>query len=186
MWCLYLCNSTYFVLELIGAEAKIFPNNWVITMAAEALGADSIWRYHLTSIGNPIMEISWSYNHLISTMGFPILIRWHLYIGPSYLHNGISYTDKMTSLYWIRALVPFVNILSSAMLMMMLNDRNLDFHEEGFQLLMPYQCLEIMQLYFYPSQLIRVDNHGRYNRIVVSLFSCLIQGLYNASQGPIS
>ena len=22
---------------------------------------------------------------------------------PSYLHNGISYTDKMTSLYWIRA-----------------------------------------------------------------------------------
>ena len=24
---------------------------------------------------------------------------------PSYLHNGISYTSKMTSLYWIRALV---------------------------------------------------------------------------------
>ena len=24
---------------------------------------------------------------------------------PSYLHNGISYTDKMTSLYWIRALI---------------------------------------------------------------------------------
>ena len=24
---------------------------------------------------------------------------------PSYLHNGISYTGKMTSLYWIRALV---------------------------------------------------------------------------------
>ena len=23
---------------------------------------------------------------------------------PSYLHNGISYTGKMTSLYWIRAL----------------------------------------------------------------------------------
>ena len=25
---------------------------------------------------------------------------------PSYLHNGISYTDKMISLYWIRALAP--------------------------------------------------------------------------------
>ena len=25
---------------------------------------------------------------------------------PSYLHNGISYTGKMTSLYWIRAQVP--------------------------------------------------------------------------------
>ena len=24
-------------------------------------------------------------------------------VRPSYLHNGISYTDKMTSLYWIQA-----------------------------------------------------------------------------------
>ena len=24
---------------------------------------------------------------------------------PSYLHNGVSYTDKMTYLYWVRALV---------------------------------------------------------------------------------
>ena len=31
------------------------------------LGPESIWRWHLTSIGNP-------------TMGFPILIRCHLYI----------------------------------------------------------------------------------------------------------
>ena len=28
----------------------------------------------------PIMEIRWSYDRLISTMGFPILERWHLYI----------------------------------------------------------------------------------------------------------
>ena len=27
-----------------------------------------------------------------------------IYIRPSYLHNGISYTGKMTYLYWIRAL----------------------------------------------------------------------------------
>ena len=28
-------------------------------------------------------------------------------VTPSYLHNGISYTGKMSSLYWIRALNPF-------------------------------------------------------------------------------
>ena len=59
-------------------------------------------------------------------MGFPILVRWHLYIEsgpyqyrkshcgdktilrPSYLHNGISYTGKMTSLYWIRSQYAFI------------------------------------------------------------------------------
>ena len=44
------------------------------------LGADSLKRYHLTTIGNPIVEIRRSYDRLISTMGFPILTRWHLYI----------------------------------------------------------------------------------------------------------
>ena len=36
-------------------------------------------------IGNLIVEIRRSYDHLISTMGFPILVRWHFYIesGPS-------------------------------------------------------------------------------------------------------
>ena len=42
---------------------------------ANALEADSIKRCHLTSIGNPIVEIRRSYDHLISTMGFPILVR---------------------------------------------------------------------------------------------------------------
>ena len=28
---------------------------------------------------------------------------------PSYLHNGISYTGKMTSLYWIRSQLPLPN-----------------------------------------------------------------------------
>ena len=32
------------------------------------------------SIGNPIVEIRQCYYSLISTMGFPILVRWHLYI----------------------------------------------------------------------------------------------------------
>ena len=48
-------------------------------------GAESISRCHLTSKGNPIVEIRRSYDRLISTMGFPILVRQHLYIesGPS-------------------------------------------------------------------------------------------------------
>ena len=45
-----------------------------------ALGLDSIKRCHLTSIGNPIVEIRRSYDCLISTMGFPIPVRRHLYI----------------------------------------------------------------------------------------------------------
>ena len=32
---------------------------------------------------------------------------------PSYLHNGISYTGKTTSLYWIRALIPILFMPSS-------------------------------------------------------------------------
>ena len=55
------------------------------TKIADALfhkeqGADSIKRCHLTSIGNPIVEIRRSYDRLISTMRFPILVRRHLYI----------------------------------------------------------------------------------------------------------
>ena len=48
-------------------------------------GPDSIKICHLTSIGNPIVEIRRSKDRLISTMGFPILVRCHLYIesGPS-------------------------------------------------------------------------------------------------------
>ena len=43
-------------------------------------GAESIKRCHLTSIGNPTVEKRWSYDRLISTMWFPILVRWDLYI----------------------------------------------------------------------------------------------------------
>ena len=43
-------------------------------------GADSIKRCYLTSIGNPILELRWSCNHPIFTMGFHILVRRHLYI----------------------------------------------------------------------------------------------------------
>ena len=43
-------------------------------------GPDSIRRCCLTSIGNPTVEIRESYDRLISTMGFRILEKWHLYI----------------------------------------------------------------------------------------------------------
>ena len=41
-----------------------------------------------------------SYQYRKSHCGDKTILR------PSYLHNGISYPGKMTSLYWIRALVP--------------------------------------------------------------------------------
>ena len=47
---------------------------------ANALEADSIQRCHLTRIGNPIVEIRRSNDRLISTNGFPTLVRWYLYI----------------------------------------------------------------------------------------------------------
>ena len=40
-----------------------------------------------------------SYQYRKSYCGDKTILR------PSYLHNGISYTGKMTSLYWIRALI---------------------------------------------------------------------------------
>ena len=42
-----------------------------------------------------------SYHYRKSHCGDKTILR------PSYLHNGISYTSKMASLYWIRALVYF-------------------------------------------------------------------------------
>ena len=41
-----------------------------------------------------------SYQYRKSYCGDKTVVR------SSYLHNGVSYTGKMTSLYWIRALVP--------------------------------------------------------------------------------
>ena len=47
----------------------------------------------LTSIGNPIVELRRSYDRLISTMGFPTLVRWHLYIE--------SGSGPYTIIWWI-------------------------------------------------------------------------------------
>ena len=45
-----------------------------------------------------------SYQYRKSHCGDKTILR------PSYLHNGISYTGKTTSLYWIRALIIMVGI----------------------------------------------------------------------------
>ena len=66
---------------------------WVKTeITGNAQGPDSIWIWHLTSIGNHIVEIRRSYDRLISTMGFPILVRWHLYIesGPRFVLTSMA------------------------------------------------------------------------------------------------
>ena len=83
------------------------------------------------NMGIPIIKVRWSWDHLIFIIEIPILVRWHLCIEmapwgwfnikmpsyqyrnshcrdkmvlwPSYLYNGIPYTGKITSLYWIRA-----------------------------------------------------------------------------------
>ena len=44
------------------------------------LGTESISRCHLTSVGNPIVKIRRSYDRLISTMGFLLLVKWYLNI----------------------------------------------------------------------------------------------------------
>ena len=69
-----------------------------LTRCRKYLGPDSIYRWHLTSIGNPIVNIRRSYDRLISTMRFPILVRWHHYIEsePWWGHAGhVEYSCVM-------------------------------------------------------------------------------------------
>ena len=53
-----------------------------------------IQRCHLTSIGNPIVKIRQSYDRLISTMEFPILVRRHLYIESGRWCLNLNISDK--------------------------------------------------------------------------------------------
>ena len=61
-------------------DVKYVWRDSVVTYVTLLLGSDKIQRSHLTSIWNPIVEIRRSYDRHISTMGFPILVRQHLYI----------------------------------------------------------------------------------------------------------
>ena len=49
-----------------------------IYTTAHHQGLDSIWRFHLTSIGNPNAAIRLSKDGRISTLRFLILVRWDL------------------------------------------------------------------------------------------------------------
>ena len=44
------------------------------------LGPNSIKRCFFSSIQHPIVDIRWSYDNLISTTGFPIMVKHHLCI----------------------------------------------------------------------------------------------------------
>ena len=68
--------------------------------SSHGLRAGSIWRRHLTSIGNPIVEIRRSDDRLISTMGFPLLVRSHLY------------TESGPCMLWIWRKIPLAYITS--------------------------------------------------------------------------
>ena len=54
--------------------------------------------------GNPIVEVRRSYDHLISTLELPILVRWHLYIelGLKFLYKTPSLNDLL--LRWLQPL----------------------------------------------------------------------------------
>ena len=58
-------------------------------------------KMRLTSIGNPIVDIRRSYDRLISTMGFPILVRRYLYIesGPRIITNPFSLSYIISLIY---------------------------------------------------------------------------------------
>ena len=43
-------------------------------------GPFSIYKCYVTYTGNDIVKIGWPQDHLMSTMGFTIIIRWHLYV----------------------------------------------------------------------------------------------------------
>ena len=50
-------------------------------------------------MGNPIVEIRWSYGRLISTMWFPILIRWHLYMESGPRHQQPQYWPSYPGIF---------------------------------------------------------------------------------------
>ena len=87
-------------------------------------GPDSILRWHLTSIGKPIVEIRRSYDRLIPTMGFPILIRWHLNIesGP-WCHQVIS-CHGFGCVKWLNPCLKWWRMLSTCGLSLLRNERN--------------------------------------------------------------
>ena len=84
-------------MKIIKKQYQWWRLFWKIVNSCKQQGADSIQIWHLTSIGNPIVEIRRSYDRLISTMGFPKLVRWHLYIesGPRWFESLALLPDRL-------------------------------------------------------------------------------------------
>ena len=76
------------------ASSSSIYTRWNITECCEVL--KSSWIYAKKPGGWFNIKIS-SYQYRKSHYGDKTILR------PSYLHNGISYTGKTTSLYWIKA-----------------------------------------------------------------------------------
>ena len=92
--CLCCWNIIWFIQHAFAV--KHIERSCVVKLETE------LWlmlQIHITHyIPGPWFNIKMtSYQYRKSHCGDKTILR------PSYLHNGISYTDKMTSLYWIRA-----------------------------------------------------------------------------------
>ena len=76
-----IVGITHGSLMHFGATCLLYSFQWTELLQYSwkwPVGWFNIKECHLTSIGNPIVEIRWSSDRLISTMGFPILVTWLL------------------------------------------------------------------------------------------------------------
>ena len=85
-----VCILFYFLHDVI--------KNW-ITIKRWSSHIDSVSHWHCLHSGPRFNIKILSYQYRKSHCGDKTVVR------SSYLHNGISYTGKMTSFYWIRALL---------------------------------------------------------------------------------
>ena len=112
VWFLYIYLTLRYWDQNIVVKLGQYHNCWCL---------DSLHRQDINSYGAECAGSAgpWfnkkmsSYQYRKSHCGDKTILR------PSYLHNGISYAGKMTSLYWIRAQVVI-------------------FHEEEFQIPVPF------------------------------------------------
>ena len=105
-WCLKSPATQMFVQQIVLTNNKgdfTAPCHWLFVMHWSPVDYTRNWYVMIRAL---IQYKMTSYQYRISHCGDKTILR------PSYLHNGISYTDKMTSLYWIKALV-FSFVLAS-------------------------------------------------------------------------
>ena len=128
LWVMLQACLIFRFLNPSGAETRIFwENMWIPWLLLSWL---------LVSPG-PWFNIMMSYQYRKSHCGDKTVIR------SSYLLNGISYTSKMSSLYWVGAQVIMSMVVS--MVLHMQYEWVLVFNDERFQLPAQTQCWEIIK-----------------------------------------